>query len=115
MRDVHNWTGSFLMEREQEVFIDGKHSNKVHMDSGASQVSVMGPLLFLLYINDLSDHASSTAHLLVDDCLIYRPFGIPDDQVKLEIKDLHALSSCVTSWVMKFNPSKCDIMTTRKN
>ena len=112
--NVHNWIGSFLMERQQQVIVDGEQSMKVHVDSGVPQGTVMGPLLFLLYINDLPGHVTSTVRLFADDCLLYRPIRTPDDQVKLQ-QDLHALTTWATTWGMKFNPSKCHILTTCKN
>ncbi len=57
---------------------------EVHVDSGVSQGTFMGPLLFLLYINDLPGHVTSTVHLFADDCLLYRPIWTPDNQVKLQ-------------------------------
>ena len=90
--NVHNWIGSFLMERQQQVIVDGEQSMKVHVDSGVPQGTVMGPLLFLLYINDLPGHVTSTVRLFVDDCLLYRPIRTPDDQVKLQ-QDLHAITT----------------------
>ncbi len=112
--NVHNWIRSFLMERQQQVIVDGEQSMKVHVDSGVPQGTVMGPLLFLLYINALPGHVTSTVRLFADDCLLYRPIRTPDDQVKLQ-KDLHALTIWATTWGMKFNPSKCHILTTCKN
>ena len=98
----------------QQVIVDGEQSMKIHVDSGIPQGTVMGPLLFLLYINDLPGHVTSTVRLFADDCLLYRSIGTPDDQVKLQ-QDLHALATWATTWGMKFNPSKCHILTTCKN
>ena len=56
-----------------------------YVDSGVPQGTVMGPMLFLLYINDLPGHVTSTVCLFADDCLLYRPIRTPDDQVKLQL------------------------------
>ncbi len=90
------------MKRQQQVIVDGEQSRKVHIDSGVPQGTVMGPLLFLLYINDLPGHVTSNVRLFVDNCLVHRPIRTPDDQDKLQ-QDLHALTTWATTWIMKFN------------
>ncbi len=89
---------------------------KEHVGSGVPQGTGMGPLLFLMYINDLPDEVSSHVHLFADDCLLYRPIRSEDDQVNLQ-QDLDSLSCWAETWGMRFNPSKCHIMsvgTTKK-
>ncbi len=114
---VHNWIGSFLMEKQEQAIINGQQSRrKVHMDSGVPQDTVMCPLLFLLYINDPPSHVTCTVPPFADDCLVYGPTWTPDDQVKLHVQqDLHALTTWPTTWGVTFNPSKCHILTTCKN
>ena len=70
--NTHSWITSFLTNRNQQVVIDGECSTKVSVTSGIPQGSVLGPTLFLLFINDLPDHLKSETRLLADDCLIYR-------------------------------------------
>ncbi len=105
------------MERQQNVIVDGEQSKKVHVDSGVPQLpqgTVMGTLLFPLYINDLPGHVTSTVRLFGDNCLLYRPIRSPDDQVELQ-HDMHALTIWAITLGMKFNRSKCHILTTCKN
>ena len=108
--NVHKWISHFLKQRHQCVVVDGTKSERVHVDSGVPQGTVMGPLLFLLYINDLPSVVSSQVRLFADDCLLYRTVKSSADQVALQ-KDLEALSVWAKKWGMSFNPSKCFIMS----
>ena len=74
--------------------------------SGVPQGTVLGPLLFLLFINDLP----SEVRLFADDCLLYRPINSPADQIALD-QDLASLTQWADTWGMKYNPQKCFIMT----
>ena len=67
-----SWIQSFLADRSQQVVLDGKTSSPVAVTSGVPQGTVLGPLLFLVYINDLSSRASSSVRLFAGDCLRYR-------------------------------------------
>lgn len=106
---IHNWIGNFLQHRQQRVVVEGHYSASVHVDSGVPQGTVLGPLLFLLYINDLPSRVKSQARLFADDCLLYRPISSIEDQVLLQ-KDLESLDSWADTWGMRFNAQKCYIM-----
>ncbi len=106
---IHAWVASFLKQRDQCVVVDGQQSNWVHVDSGVPQGTVLGPLLFLLHINDLPDSVSSTTRLFADDCLIYRPINSVEDQLELQ-RDLDSLQEWSERWGMRFNPGKCNVM-----
>ena len=88
--NIHSWIRAFLTHRSQEVVVDGCKSERVSVDSGVPQGTVMGPLLFLLHINDLPQNVQSTVRLFADDCLLYRPIRSMEDAVIFQ-NDLTAL------------------------
>ena len=79
------------------------------MVSGVPQGTVLGPILFLLYINDLPSVVSSKVRLFADDCLIYRNIKNKEDQIALH-KGLNLLENWGNTWGMRFNAAKCNIM-----
>ncbi len=114
---VNNWIRSFLLNRNQRVVVDGISSTAVPVTSGVPQGSVLGPVLFLVYINDLPDCIqNSTVRLFADDCILHRSVTTWDD-VKLLQQDLDALQRWESTWLMKFNAAKCSSMsvTLKKN
>ena len=109
------WIASFLEKREQTVVIEGTSSRTKPVTSGVPQGTVLGPVLFLVYINDLSAcAASSTTRLFADDCLIYKEIRTPQDAADLQ-SDLDALQQWERQWLMSFHPQKCQLLRiTRK-
>jgi len=71
---------------------------------------VLGPLLFLVFINDLPSAVQSKVRLFADDCLLYRPINSPEDQIALD-QDLASVTQWADTWGTKYNPQKCFIMT----
>ena len=104
------WIADFLSRCTQRVVVDGAYSWWSPVHSGVPQGTVLGPLLFLIYINDLPDSVSRKVRLFADDCLVYREVGSIDDQLALQ-RDLDSLENWAHIWGMKFNPSKCTILT----
>ena len=104
-KNIWQWISNFLKKRKQCVVVDGVSSGLVDVDSGVPQGTVLGPILFLLHINDLPSIVSSKVRLFADDCLIYRQIKSNNDQIELQ-RDLNLLES----WGMRFNAAKCNIM-----
>ena len=110
-----NWIEAFLVGRTQSVVVDGARSNEEPVVSGVPQGTVLGPLMFLLYINDMPSqvHAGTRCRLFADDSLVYRVINSIDDQVLLQ-EDLRNLEKWASDWGMVFNPSKCYVMPISK-
>ena len=103
------WAKTWLTQRTQTVVVDGISSPPVRVLSGVPQGTVLGPLMFLLYINDIATGISSPLRLFADDCLLYRTINSIEDSLILQ-KDLELLSQWATVWQMKFNVSKCTVI-----
>ena len=69
--NTQQWITSFLLDRTQCVLINGSCSPPLPVISGVPQGTVLGPLLFLLYINDITDNVSSEIRLFADDYILY--------------------------------------------
>ena len=110
MSDFQDWT--FLAYLKQAVVVDGSRSSWRDVTSGVPQGSVIGPTLFLLYINDIQDNIQSTMKLFADDCAIYREICKEDDHQALQ-RDLQCLSTWSSDWLMN-STSKSDLSITRK-
>ena len=66
------WIDSFLSERTPRVLVDGEYSDTAPVTSGVPQRSLLGPLLFLAYINDAPECITSQTRLFADDTIVYR-------------------------------------------
>ena len=84
------WIESFLVGRSQTVVLDGESSDELPVLSGVPQGSVLGPILFLLYINDLPENVQSQVRLFADDTAVYLTVQDPNDSGRLQ-SDLNVL------------------------
>jgi hypothetical protein len=85
-------------------------SSQVDVDSGIPQGSVLGPSLFIYYINDLQDRLRSTVRLFADDTIAYLTIASEDDAEHLQ-EDLNKLAQWGEDWCMQFHPAKCTVLT----
>ena len=114
---ILNWIKAFLENRKQKVVIRGCESDELDVLSGVPQGSVLGPILFLIFINDLPNCTTCPVCLFADDSKIY--CRVPKvNNVKPELegahealqKDLDELQKWAEKWKMSFNVNKCKIM-----
>ena len=106
------WIDSFLCFRQQ--LVNGVKSGWAPVSSGVPQGTVLDPLLFSLYINDISSDIESEIRLLADACVCYHEIKDEEDTMKLQ-SDIDRLSSWARKWGMRFQPVKCNMMQlTRK-
>lgn len=108
--DVFKWITEFLSNHSQFVAINNYLSNPVLVTSGIPQGSVLGPLVFLIYINDLPSHVSSNIRMFADDCVIYRAIFDSHNQTALQ-KDLDNITTWCNDWLMTLNTNKCKAMS----
>ena len=97
------------MGRSQAVVLNGNSSDELQVLSGVPQGSVLGPILFLLYIIDLPDSLQSQVCLFEDDTAVYLTLKGQDDNQKLQ-NDLAILQEWEREWDMEFNLSKCQVV-----
>ena len=105
-----NWISAFLSDRSQSVVTDGEMSEQVPVESGVPQGSVLGPSLFLYYVNDLPANLRSTVRLFADDTIAYLTITSAADCHTLQ-SDLDKLSVWEKNWKMAFHPAKCNVLS----
>ena len=101
-----HFTRYTVSDRSQSVVLDGISSRPHPVISGVPQGTVLAPLLFLLYINDITTSIHSTIRLYADDVLIYRTINLENDHLILK-SDINRLELLANLWSMNFNPNKC--------
>ena len=106
---ILEWIKSFLTSRRQRVVVNGEVSDWSDVTSGVPQGSVLGPILFLCYINDIPPVVQNKVMLFADDTKIYSKVDSVEDCKNLQ-KDLDHLSDWSKRWGLKFHPQKCKVM-----
>ena len=100
------WLKAFLINRRQHVIYNDDCSRWINVSSGVPQGSILGPLLFLVYINDIGEFVQSSIRLFADDCVIFREVNSRDDTVLLQ-KDLKQIYDWSQKWLLTLSTSKC--------
>ena len=109
-----SWIEDFLSDRMQYVSVNGVSSEKVPVTSGVPQGSVLGPTLFIYYINDLPSIATTPIKIFADDAKNHKSIREEDDQILLQ-NSINYLVKWSEKWLLGFNTSKCNMMHLGKN
>ena len=94
------------------VTINGSRSSWANVLSGVPQGLMLGPLLFLLFVNDLPDWIKTNIRMFADDTKIWTRISGVNDSEALQ-QDLDSLSRWSEEWLLRFNPNKCKVMHIR--
>ena len=103
------WIESFLIGRKQRVSVNGHKSTWKPVRSGIPQGSVLGPILFIIYINDLPNAVSSLVRIFADDTKVFTRVHSEEDFCRLQ-DDLDKLGEWSSQWQLHFNVKKCGVM-----
>ena len=95
---------NFLCQRKQRVVLNGQHSSWTNIEAGVPQGSILGPLFFLVYINDLSDGLTSNPKLFADDTSLFFFIHNINSTANDLNSDLMKISNWAFQWKMRFNP-----------
>ena len=108
--NIINWITSYLQNRTQKVFVGSSFSNAKQVHAGVPQGSVIGPLFFLIYVNDITESLLSMSRLYADDSSL----AVSSDNIGyIETTlnhDLLTISNWAQQWLVNFNPSKTEVM-----
>ena len=107
--EIHAWISDFLYNRSQAVRVNSAQSSSSPVLSGVPQGSVLGPVLFLIYVTNISDHISNFTSLFADDTKLFS--HILDDHSTTSLQeDIDKLNFWAENMQMSFNLSKCHVM-----
>ena len=113
--EVLDWFKHYLSDRKQRVVIPGAVSDWVFIRAGVPQGSILGPLLFLLYINDIVNDIGSNIRLFADDTSLYIVVDDPITAANCLNTDLEKISRWAATWLVSFNPAKTEsLLISRK-
>lgn len=104
---IVRWIGSYLRGRKQYVEVGAGCSEMLDVTSGVPQGSILGPLLFLIYVNDIVSIVAPgmSIRLFADDCALFKEVTCPSDQVALNLS-LKSIQDWCDQWKMSLNLEK---------
>lgn len=102
------WFSNYLSDRKQRVVLPGANSSWKPITAGVPQGSILGPLLFLIYINDIVDDIHCKIRLFADDTSLYIIVDNPADASQLLNSDMEIIHQWAKQWLVKFNPAKSE-------
>ena len=114
--EVLAWFQSYFSNRKQHVVLPGGTSDWIFIRAGVPQCSILGPLLFLLYINDIVIDIGSNIRLFADDISLYIIVEDPVVAANCLNSDLNKITQWAATWLVSFNPTKTEsIIISRKS
>ena len=108
------WIKDFLTDRKQYVKLNNSKSKSIDVTSGVPQGSVLGPMLFIYFINDLPEVCSVTTKIFADDTKAYTSIKNEQDHLNLQ-NTIDSMHSWTEDWQLKFNETKCKILHLGEN
>jgi hypothetical protein len=106
--ELLKWISDYLENRKQRVVINGVHSEWLAILAGVPQGSILGPLLFLVYVNDIVIDIKSDIYLYADDTVLMRIVNEPEQDTHLLNADLEVLNQWANQWAVIFSPAKSE-------
>ena len=106
---ITSWIEDFLTARQQRVVVGGETSKWLDVTSGVPQGSILGPLLFIIYINDLPSSVTCNAEIFADDSVIYRRIVNPTDCFQLQ-QDINNVANWSNYWHLHLRTDKCKVL-----
>ena len=103
---IHAWIREFLTKRQHRVRVGNSYSNYSEVLSGIPQGSILGPILFTIFINDLPDSVVSICKIFADDTKIY---NTADKHCEIQ-NDIDKLLEWSSIWNLHFNAGKCNML-----
>ncbi len=111
---VLDWIAAFLSDRRQRVIVNGCASDWSDVASGVPQGSVIGPILFIIFINDMPNQITNFISLFADDAKLYGKSSTQAQRRGLQ-DDLNTLQQWSDTWKLSFNPNKCTALHLGRN
>src|ERR1043165_6201991 len=108
-KTIINWVEEWLKGREQRVVLSGEYSEWNEVTSGVPQGSVLGPVLFIMYVNDLDQNVGNKFWMFADDAKMLAKVNSLEEKHRAK-EDLNLLEQWGEKWQMEFNTSKCQVM-----
>ena len=111
---LHSWLADFLSRHSERVALNGVLSSPLPVQAGVPQGSVLGPVLFMVFINDLSDSLENPLYLFADDSTLCCTICHPSDQQAAASSlsaDVDKITNRSNTWIMSFNPDKSHTLT----
>ena len=113
--DLLSWIENYLVGRKQKVIINGKESTIIEINAGVPQGSIIGPLFFLIFINDIVTDIGCSIKLFADDTTVYVIIEDINTAAENLNSDLNKVHTWSKKWLVNFNPQKTEtLLITRK-